>query len=164
MSKITDLSIIIVNFNTKFFLGECLRSIFASDLNSCDSEVIVVDNASTDGSAQEIQKLKVEIQNLRLIQNKTNLGFAAGNNIGIRVAKGRYILLLNSDTGLSESVLTEMIRFMDHHPEAGAATCRLSLTSGQIDPACHRGFPTPWAALTYFSGLVLLGIKLRSII
>lgn len=153
MNKTIDLSIVILNFNTRFLLSQCLFSVAAAVKDSYSVETIVVDNASTDGSVEEIQKLKGKIKNLKIIRNPVNLGFAAGNNVGIKEAKGRYILLLNSDTELSANSLTGMLDFMENHENAGAATCRLELTSGQLDPACHRGFPTPWAALTYFSGL-----------
>ncbi len=161
MNKLTDLSIIIVSFNTEFFLGECLKSVESADKDGFETEVIVVDNASSDGSIEAIQKLKVKSQNIKIIQNETNLGFAAANNLGIKKSKGKYVLLLNSDTELGKDSLIKMIKFMDGHPEAGAATARLELASGQMDPACHRGFPTPWAALTYFSGLEKLFPKSR---
>lgn len=159
MNKSTDLSIIIVNFNTEFFLSKCLKSILAADKNTYNIEVITIDNASTDGSKEMLKKLKM--QNLKVIFNEKNLGFAAANNVGIKNSQGRYILLLNSDTELSKESLNQMIKFMDDHLEAGAATARLDLSSGQMDPACHRGFPTPWAALTYFSGLEQLFPKSR---
>ncbi len=81
------------------------------------------------------------------------MGFAAGNNPGIRRAKGRYILLLNTDTEIPESTLATMVRFMDDNPSVGASTCKLLLPDGSMDPACHRGFPTPWVAFTYLTKL-----------
>jgi len=161
MNKLIDLSIIIVNFNTKFFLGECLKSITNSVKDNYEIEIIVIDNASSDGSIEELTSLKTKLKNLKIILNEKNLGFAAANNAGIKNSKGRYILLLNSDTELSKDSLIKMIEFMDGHPEAGAATARLELVSGRMDPACHRGFPTPWTALTYFSGLEKLFPKSR---
>ncbi|MBI4999286.1 glycosyltransferase, partial [Candidatus Gottesmanbacteria bacterium] len=92
-------------------------------------------------------------ENFKLIKNKKNLGFAAGNNIGIKASSGKYILLLNSDTIVFPDTLVSMYRYMDTHPEVGVATCRVEFPDGQLDPACHRGFPTPWASLTYFLGL-----------
>ncbi|HBU21448.1 TPA: glycosyl transferase family 2, partial [Candidatus Beckwithbacteria bacterium] len=82
-----------------------------------------------------------------------NLGFAGGNNLGLRYAKGRYQLLLNSDTLLQKDTLVKMVNFMDQHPKVGLSTCKVILKSGKIDPASHRGFPTPWAAFTYYFGL-----------
>ena len=81
------------------------------------------------------------------------MGFAAGNNVGIKKAKGRYLLFLNPDTIVMSNTFREMIRFMDDNPQAGAATCRVELPSGKLDEACHRGFPTPWNAFCHFSGL-----------
>jgi len=121
-------------------------------------EVIVCDNASGDGSEAIIKK---QFPWVHFIQNGKNVGFAAGNNPGIRRAKGRYILLLNSDTEVSKGTLAHMIRFMDAHPQAGAATCKLLLQDGSMDPACHRGFPTPWVAFTYLAKLEKLFPKTK---
>ncbi len=154
MKKIhPTLSIIIVNFNTKELLSACLRSIFADKKKEDQWEIIVVDNASTDGSMEKIQNLKFKIQNLTLIQNTINLGFAAANNQGIRASKGDYVLLLNSDTEVGRGTIESMLIYMETHVSIDAATCRVELPDGSLDPACHRGFPTPWAAYTYFSGL-----------
>jgi len=113
-------------------------------------EIIVCDNASTDNTLEMVKK---EFPKVIRIQNKGNVGFAAGNNPGIRKATGRYVVLLNSDTEVSPDVMQSMIRFMDLHPKAGASTCKLVLTDGTMDPACHRGFPTPWSSFTYFMKL-----------
>lgn len=150
MTKNLDLSIVILSFNTKVLLEECLRSVTQSNFGSFTAETIVVDNSSTDQSPAIVAKKFPEVTLIALTQN---LGFAAGNNIGIKKSQGRYVLLLNSDTRLNKSALKTMIEFMDKHAEAGAVTCKLLLTNGQMDPACHRGFPTPWASLTYFVGL-----------
>lgn len=142
-----DLSIIILSFNTLELTRQCLETVYASKLGKYLMEVIVCDNNSKDGS---IEMIKKESSKTILIENKKNLGFAAGNNPGIKRARGRYILLLNSDTEVSPSAFGTMIRYMDGNPDVGAATCKLVLTDGRIDPACHRGFPTPWAAFSYF--------------
>lgn len=141
-----DISIVIVNYNTRDLLRACLSSIMRSQQKSDRWEVIVVDNASSDGSVEGIQ-------NFKLIRNKENRGFAAANNQGIAASKGRYVLLLNSDTEVGPSVFGELIHYMDEHNDVGALTCLLKLADGSMDPACHRGFPTPWASLTYFFGL-----------
>lgn len=148
MEKISDLSIVIVNFNTRELTRKCLLSIQKSS-----PEVIVCDNGSTDGSLEVLRK---EFPYVRFIDNKKNLGFAAGNNPGIKLSTGKYVLLLNSDTEVSPLALSSMTRFMDDHPEVGAATCKLILPDGSMDPACHRGFPTPWAAFTYVLKLEML--------
>ncbi len=143
-----DLSIIIVSFNTKDLTHACLDSIRKYS-QGVAWEIIVVDNGSTDGSRQMLKTFK----DITLIVNRKNMGFAKANNKGIKIAKGKYILLLNSDTEIRRDSIQTMLRFMDGHPKAGAATCRLDLPDGAIDPACHRGFPTPWAAFTYMTGL-----------
>lgn len=153
MEKIIDLSIVILHYNTLKLTRKCLLSIQASEY-----EVIVCDNGSTDSSLGALQK---EFPRVRFIDNKKNLGFAAGNNPGIRVAKGKYVLLLNSDTEASSETIDAMVRFMDDHPQAGASTCKLLLPDGSLDQACHRGFPTPWAAFTYLSKLEKLFPKTR---
>ena len=144
--KTIDVSVVILNFNTVELTRACLKHLEGSDLKSYIMEVIVCDNASTDGSEAMVKK---EFPGVIFIQNGKNMGFAAGNNPGIRRAKGRYILLLNSDTEVSAAAIGEMIAFADDHPKAGAATCKLELQDGSMDPACHRGFPTPWVAFTY---------------
>jgi GT2 family glycosyltransferase len=150
MNRRTDLSIIIVNHNTKELLLNCLSSIEKSQ-NHLEKEIFVVDNASTDESIKVIQNSKVNSQNLKIITNKINLGFAKACNQAIRRAKGRYILLLNPDTVLEKNTLLEMISFMDKNPKIGVSTCRVELPNGEIDWASHRGFPTPWRSFVYFS-------------
>ncbi|MEK7587794.1 MAG: glycosyltransferase family 2 protein [Patescibacteria group bacterium] len=145
-----DLSIIILSYNTASLLKGCLASVFSFQTPHDTWEIIVVDNASTDGSADMV---KNEFPSVRVIRNKQNIGFSAGNNVGIRKASGDYVLLLNSDTEVGPGTMQAMLLFMQSRPDAGAATCRLGLPDGSLDLACHRGFPTPWAALTYFFGL-----------
>lgn len=138
-----DLSIIIVNYNTKELTKQTLQSIFKYNHN-LEYEVIVVDNASTDGSVNMIRR---EFPQVILIESKDNLGFSKANNIGIRKAKGRYILLLNSDTVLEDNTLEIMLEFMDSNPDVGAAGCKVVLPDGSLDKACKRSFPTPLNAL-----------------
>lgn len=155
-----DLSIIILSYNTRELLLQCLRSIKNMEYETWNMELIVVDNGSTDGTVEDVKRfaegglnVKSKWQKLRLIENKRNLGFAKGNNLGIKQAQGRYILLLNSDTLVEKNTIVEMLKFMEENPKVGVATCKVELSDGSFDPACHRGFPTPWAALTYFLGL-----------
>jgi GT2 family glycosyltransferase len=144
--KAPDVSIVILNFNTLNLTRMCLESLAKSRLGHYKMEVIICDNASTDGTETMVKK---EFPQVIIIQNGKNVGFAAGNNPGIRESKGRFVLLLNSDSEVTPTAIATMITFMDAHPEAGAATCKLVLPNGVMDPACHRGFPTPWAAITY---------------
>ena len=158
MGKAIDVSIIILNFNTLALTKLCLESLRAMDTKGLQVEVIVCDNASQDGTDKMVKK---DFPNVIFIQNGNNVGFAAGNNPGIRRAKGRYIVLLNSDTEVGALAVKTMVKFMDAHPKAGASTCKLVLANGSMDPACHRGFPTPWAAFTYVCKLEKLFPKSR---
>lgn len=145
------LSIIIVTHNTQRLMTGLLESVKSSITNfSKPSEVIVVDNASSDDTCEVIKEKFPEV---KIIENKKNLGYAFANNQGLKEAKGKYLLLLNSDTILTREVLKEMIDFLDQNPKVGVVTCKVLLPNGAIDPACHRGFPTPRAAITYFLGL-----------
>ncbi|MFZ5366144.1 MAG: glycosyltransferase family 2 protein [Patescibacteria group bacterium] len=157
MAEKIDLSIIILNYNTLKLLRQCLGSVKKSKTDGLTFETIVVDNASTDGSVEELQNLKLKMKNdnlkLKIILSQTNLGFAGGNNLGLKSANGRYILFLNSDTEITPQALVEMTNFMDKNPKVGASTPKTMLFSGGMDPDCHRGFPTPWASVCYFLGL-----------
>ncbi|MDP1721655.1 MAG: glycosyltransferase family 2 protein [Candidatus Gottesmanbacteria bacterium] len=150
---IPDVSIIIISYNTRELLRACLASIVQAHGKSDSWEVIVVDNGSSDGSQEIVESRKSKVKSLKLIRNTKNLGFAAANNQGIRVSQGRYVLLLNSDTEVVPGVVRQLTEYMDVHHDVGAMTARVNLSDGSMDPACHRGFPTPWAAFTYFSGL-----------
>lgn len=158
MENKIDLSIIILNYNTKDLLRDCLRSVSKAKADGFANEIIVVDNASTDGSTKMVKK---EFPAVKLIASQKNLGFAAGNNLATPQACGRYFLFLNPDTVVLSTTIPTMIKFMNQHPEAGAATCRVELPSGKLDDACHRGFPTPWNALCHFSGLEKIFPKIK---
>lgn len=149
MSKV-DLSIIILSYNTETLLKRCLETVENLTKDNLSVEVIVVDNASSDGSVKMVRE---KFPKFQLIESKKNLGFAGGNNLGLRHTHGNYILFLNSDTELKPSAVTEMIKFMESDKKIGAVTPKTILFNGEMDPDCHRGFPTPWASLTYFLGL-----------
>lgn len=149
------LSIIIVNFNTFDFLKECIRSIY-KHTEKLRFEVIVVDNASTDGSIEKLNKNGQELKITKLIINKKNVGFAKANNQGIKKSSGDYILLLNPDTLIFDDVLEKLVLYMDQDQKTGVATCKVIMENGQLDDACHRGFPTPLNAFCQFSGLAKL--------
>lgn len=144
-----DVSIIIVNYNTRQLTLDCLASVYES-LTSFQYEIIVVDNASRDGS---VEAIRGGYPDVRLIANRDNTGFAVANNQGMDIAKGRYILLLNSDTVVQTDTLEVMIGFMDRHPEMGASGCKVILPDGSLDKACKRGFPTPSASFYYAFGI-----------
>lgn len=140
-----DLSIIIVNYNTKNLLKQTINSIKNIEIHYA-YEIIVVDNSSSDGSPDMVRKCFPEVN---LIQNDKNYGFAKANNKGIASAKGRYILLLNSDTFVTEGCIEKCIGYMDAHSDIGVLGCKVVLPDGSLDHACKRGFPTPWASLSY---------------
>lgn len=146
-----ELSIIIVTFNTKEITLECLHSLLALNPHEHQWEIIVVDNHSTDGTVEAVKALGNK--SIQIIPLSENEGFAKGNNVGIKMAKGNFILLLNSDTEVSQEAIPVAVSRLKQDNTIGAVTVKLVLLNGTIDPACHRGFPTPWAAFTYLSGL-----------
>jgi GT2 family glycosyltransferase len=143
-----DLSILIVNYNTCKLTVDCLRSVLTSN-TSYDYEIIVVDNSSKDNSVLEIKK---HFPHIHLIENDRNVGFAKANNQAMRIAKGKYVLLLNSDTIVQTNTLDTMLAFMENHPKVGASGCKIVLPDGSLDKACKRGFPTPSASFYYAFG------------
>ncbi|MGG1555750.1 glycosyltransferase family 2 protein [Paenibacillus ferrarius] len=143
-----DLSIIIVNYRTRELTLECIASVYAS-LTAYTYEIILVDNASNDGM---IAAANERFPQVITIDNAENVGFSRANNQGIRIAQGRYVLLLNSDTIVQPDTLEVMLRFMDEHPEVGASGCKIVLPDGTLDKACKRGFPTPSASFYYAFG------------
>ena len=145
-----DLSIIIVNYNTQALLAACLRSVFAAAAPKNGLEVIVVDNASSDGSQAMVAG---QFKQVKLVRNKANLGFARANNEGYKVARGKYLLFLNSDTVVKRYSLVKPLKFLKNHPKVGAVTIKLILGDGTLDIDNHRGFPTPWASFCHFFGL-----------
>ncbi len=149
-----SLSIIIVSFNTKDITKNCLLSLKKNfSKYPLNYEIIVVDNASKDGSVEMLKKLKKNWKNLKIILSKENLGFGKGNNLGLKKAKGKYILYLNSDTIVEDLDFNDLVNLLDFRKEIGALTVRVNLLDGNIDPACHRGFPTLWRSFCYFAGL-----------
>jgi len=138
MTQAPDLSIIIINWKSADFLRKCLQSIFAnaSDLSF---EVIVVDNASFDGSAELVER---EFPGVRFVQSTENLGFAGANNLGVRSAKGRNVLFLNPDTEVIGTALELMSSFLDATPNAGVVGCKLLNSDFSIQTSCIQAFPT----------------------
>jgi len=145
------LSVVIICWNDLRVIRECLRSIFAGT-QSADFEVIVSDNGSTDGSVQFIHENYPQV---RVVENGANLGFAKGNNAGIRAAQGELILILNPDTIIHEGSLDKFIAFANQHPEAGAFGCRVLNLDGTYQVS-SRLFPTVkryWVSALYLQGL-----------
>ena len=133
----TDLSIIIVNWNTREYLLRCLKSVFGSE-NSPSWEVIVVDNGSQDGSGKEVKQFSPKIH---LIANEQNLGFAKATNQGLIHASGRYLLLLNPDTEVKQGAIDPFVHFMENHPDAGIAGGQLLNQDGSKQNSIAN-FPT----------------------
>lgn len=146
------LSVIIVNYNVKYYLEQCLEAVRRAS-QGLQIEVIVVDNLSTDGS---IPYLRERFPEVTFIENKENVGFARANNQAIRMSAGKYVLLLNPDTIVAEHTLSDFIRFMDSHPEAGGAGAYMLRTDGTFAPESRRGLPTPFVAFCKMSGLAAL--------
>ncbi len=134
-----DLAIVIVNWNTRQLLAECLNSLYAHP-PACPFEVWVVDNASTDGSVDMVRQAFPEVH---LVANAENLGFARANNQGIAASTGEYVLLLNSDTVTPPGALAALVGFLEEHPEAGAAGPRLLRPDGTPQPFSFGGDPAP---------------------
>jgi GT2 family glycosyltransferase len=160
-----ELSIIFVNYKDKAHLLPALRAVFASKVNY-DFEVIVVDNDSQDDSLAAVEQEFFGDKNLRdriqLIPNVNN-GFVGGNNLGIKHAKGTYVLLLNCDTEVAPETLQTMMDFMKRHPDVGIATCKLVKANGELDWACRRSFPDPWVSFFRLSGLSKLFPKSKTL-
>jgi hypothetical protein len=132
-----DLSVIIVNWNTKNFLARCLQSV-KENTKRVSCQIIVVDNHSSDGSAQMVEERFPEAI---LIKNRKNLGFGRANNQGLSQARGKYILFLNSDVAVNPGCLDEMFGFMEKHPDVGASSCKLIFPDGSLQHSC-RQFPS----------------------
>ena len=142
------LSIVIVNYNVREYVEQCLQTVYAAG-KDIDMEIFVVDNASTDGS---VAYLRERFPEVKYIENKQNLGFSKANNIAIRQAIGDYVLLLNPDTTISENVLRECVEFADAHPKSGAIGVRMHNEDGSIAPESRRAVPTPWIAICKYLG------------
>ena len=143
------LSIIIVNYNVKYFLEQALLSVRKAIL-PIEAEVFVVDNNSVDDS---VEMVKEKFPEIHLIENKSNPGFSTANNQAIKLAKGEYVLLLNPDTVVEENTFEKCIDFMDAHPDAGGLGVKMIDGSGKFLPESKRGFPSPFVAFCKTFGL-----------
>ena len=152
------LSVIIVNYKVKHYLEQCLRSV-AEASRGIAVEVIVVDNASGDGS---VEYLRERFPDVTIIASEENLGFARANNLAIRNSHGQYVLLLNPDTIVAEETFRDFISFMDSTPDAGGCGAYMLHTDGSFAPESRRGLPTPFVAFCKMSGLASLFPKSRT--
>ena len=155
-----QLSVIILNYNVRYFLELCVLSVQKA-IQNLDAEIIVIDNNSSDDSCA---MMKLRFPNIKLIENKENLGFPKGNNIGVKEAKGEFICILNPDTVVAEDTFEKVLSFVSsraRHPERSRGTsddlgivgCKLIDGTGNFLPESKRGVPTPWVAFTKIFGL-----------
>ena len=148
-----QLSVIILNYNVRFFLEQCVFSVQKA-LENIDGEIIVIDNNSSDVSCA---MMKEKFPNVKLIENKDNSGFPKGNNIGVAEAKGDYLCILNPDTVVAEDTFTKILSFcnseVDSESKLGIIGCKLIDGTGNFLPESKRGVPTPWVAFTKIFGL-----------
>lgn len=149
--KITpDISIVIVNYNVKDALDNCLSSVYKSNTSGHKLEIIVVDNNSFDGS---VKLVKEKYPDVNVIENKENSGYSRANNTALRKVRGQYVLILNPDTILEEGTFQKLIDFIKKNPETGVVTSKLIMANGKLDPACRRSFPSLMVALPRILGL-----------
>jgi GT2 family glycosyltransferase len=144
----TDVSILIVSWNTCKLLKDCLLSVY-DQTKVIDFEVIVIDNASTDGSAEMVKK---EFPQAILISNPDNRGFAAANNQGMKIAKGRYVLLLNPDTIVLDGAIQKSVAYADDHQDIGILGCQVWLNNKEIQQTCFS-FPSVCGLIIQKTGL-----------
>ena len=151
-----QLSVIILNYNVRYFLELCVLSV-ENALKNIDSEIIVIDNNSSDDSCEII---KSRFPNVRLIQNNQNRGFPKGNNTGVAQAKGEYICILNPDTVVAEDTFEKVLNFVNssavEKDKLGIVGVKLIDGSGNFLSESKRGIPTPWVAFTKIFGLYKL--------
>ncbi len=148
-TEVLDLSIVIVNWNTQHVIIECLESVYAH-LGELHAEVIVIDNASTDNSVNEII---IKFPQVTLIANDTNRGFAGANNQGMKLATGRFVLLLNPDTVVLDDAFTKSIEYANDNPDVGVVGCQVMESSDSIQRTCFR-YPSILNTFLWLSGAV----------
>lgn len=148
-----QLSVVILNYNVRYFLEQCLDSVQKA-LHGIDGEIIVVDNASPDDSCAMVRE---KFPNVILIENHENAGFPKGNNMGVARAQGEYLCILNPDTVVGEDTFQKLLAFAAPKRNLGIVGCRLIDGTGRFLPESKRGLPTPWVAFTKVMGLYKLG-------
>jgi GT2 family glycosyltransferase len=143
------LSVIILNYNVRYFLEQCVQSVEKA-IKNLDAEIIVIDNNSPDDS---VAIMKQRFPNVKLIENKKNSGFPKGNNIGVAQATGEYLCILNPDTVVAEDTFLKAIAFAEKQKDLGIVGVKLIDGTGNFLPESKRGIPTPFVALTKITGL-----------
>ena len=144
-----QLSIIILNYNVRYFLEQCVLSVQEA-LSGIASEIVVIDNNSSDDSCVMIEK---RFPDVKLIRNSENFGFPKGNNIGVAQARGKYICILNPDTVVAEDTFYKVLAFAERQTNLGIVGCKLIDGTGNFLPESKRGVPTPWVSFTKVFGL-----------
>ena len=147
-----QLSVIILNYNVRYFLEQCVLSVQKA-LENIDSEIVVVDNNSSDDSCEMMKQC---FSNVKLIENKENSGFPKGNNIGVAIAQGKYICILNPDTVVAEDTFIKVLAFAEKQTNLGIIGVKLIDGTGNFLPESKRGVPTPFVAFTKIMGLYKL--------
>ena len=143
------LSVIILSYNVEQLLKKAIRAVYDT-YKEKDLQVIVVDNASSDGSVKMVKK---NFPKVDLVISNTNTGFAAGNNLARKIAKGDVVLFLNPDTEVKGKAIKKCLEILTSRSELGAVTCKVMLPNGKIDYSCHRGLPTVWNTFCFWTGL-----------
>lgn len=144
-----QLSVIILNYNVRYFLEQCVLSVQEA-IAKLDAEIIVVDNNSSDDS---VFMMKNKFPDVKLIENDTNFGFPKGNNIGVEKASGKYVCILNPDTLVAEDTFVKVLAFAEKQIDLGIVGCKLIDGTGNFLPESKRGVPSPWVAFTKIFGL-----------
>jgi GT2 family glycosyltransferase len=144
-----QLSVIILNYNVRYFLELCVSSVQEA-IQNLEAEIIVIDNNSSDDSCA---MMKLRFPNIKLIENKENSGFPKGNNIAVKEAKGKYLCILNPDTVVAEDTFEKILAFAEKQNDLGIVGCKLIDGTGNFLPESKRGIPTPWVAFTKIFGL-----------
>jgi len=145
------LTIAIINFNTRDLLQDCLHHLLSlPETPTLVAQVIVVDNASRDGSAQMVRS---HFPRVTLIALPENRGLTVASNLALRLTQSEFLLYLGADAFPEPGALAGLVAYMAEHPQVGITTAQLRLRDGALDMDAHRGFPTPWASLTHFTGL-----------
>lgn len=161
-TKSPELTVLILNYNSQFWLKQTLSSLTEYWLSETKYriKVWVVDNHSQDDS---VAMLRQDFPQVKVICSPDNVGFAAGNNLALKEITSKYVFLLNNDVELNRhSQFDQLIAYLENHSRVGMITPRIELPAGQLDQACHRGEPTPWASFCYYTGLekIFAGQKL----
>lgn len=143
------MSVVILSYNVEKLLKKAIKAVYDTYKDE-GLQVIVVDNASFDNSVKMVRK---NFPKVDVVTSKTNTGFAAGNNLARKIAKGEVILFLNPDTEVKGRAIKKCLEILTNRPELGAITCKVMLPNGKLDYSCHRGLPTVWNSFCYWMRL-----------